>query len=283
MAARAIENKWKKLIESFAPGIQAATFLGVMRETKTTLIGGAAVEFSQTSPNWKLRDVDFVCGRAGFEDFCIFLIEKLHGKVIDREEHAELSAKGPSCQTRGVLGRSVIVTDHAVFDILCSTTVTPLTAVAYSYSTHLMVSVSADAVCIAYPSAFFDNIGLVRAGPRSEGPDVQRGVADWETRGFSLVGDVNSLTHRERGGECVDGGYCPRATRFFGDEHCLTFYFHKLLSEAKGGVVDAGSGPNMDWTASWIFVGESCGGRMCERRVPAYCESALIVNSGSIV
>lgn len=262
-AAKVVEERWKDLIKSFAPDMQATTFLAVMRETNTTLVGGAAVVFLEEAPFWKLRNINFVCGRHGYENFCIVLIEKLHGTVVNNNKHPNNDPTYLSYQTRGVIDRCVIVTDYAIFDILCSSTVTPLTPLIHSYSTHLMISVSADVICIAYPSAFFDRIGTVQTGERSDA--VEQGIKKWRERGFFIADNGTDLI----GGECKCLGYCPRASRFFGDEHCLTFYFRNaLVMTGCGGTFNAEYRLEPAWTAGWIFGGEPCTCDTCEGKVP---------------
>lgn len=281
MAARVIELRWKELIESFAPGMSAHIFLAVMRETSTTLVGAAAVEFAQWAPDWRLRDVDFICGRGGFENFCIFLIEKLHGVAINPEEHDAVDAKYLPRQAKGVVDRCIILTKDAIFDVMCSGTLTPLTALTQSYSTHLMTSVSADAICIPYPSTFFDQIGVLRNGERSN--SVQQGITKWTGRGFRLVDKVADIPHRKPGGPCESGGYCPKATRYFGDDDCLTFCFDKASTRAKGGDANSQGGPKSYWTAGWIFGGDACACETCAWEAPGVYESAWIIGVTPIV
>lgn len=281
LAAKTVQDRWMALISCIAPDIHGATFLAVMRDTNTTLSGGAAAMFLQPTSSWKPGDFDFFCARPGYETFCVYLIDILHGTVITHETQDDLRGKSNTYECQGIVDRHVIQTKHATFDVLCAEGCTPLTAVAQFYSTHLMNSVSADAVCMAYPAAFFNNSGIVRGGTRACG--VVEGIAKWGERGFRMADNVDDLLRQRDGGECSASGHCPQDFRFFGDKHCLTFHFNRALATDGGQAGCNLNQVNFRWTAGWIFEGQPCAHELHEHNSRLIHDTAWIMEGFPIV
>ncbi|KAJ3529883.1 hypothetical protein NM688_g7792 [Phlebia brevispora] len=133
----------------------------VMDETRTVLSGGGAVHFLQPSSDWTPRDLDFYCPEDQYEIFCIYIIDVLGGVVQLHQEEADMATDiHEPYRHIAIKERRVIQTRFATFDVMCAKGMTSLFPIAHFFATHLMNFVSASSVCIAYPHALAQKVGV---------------------------------------------------------------------------------------------------------------------------
>lgn len=236
-------------------------FIDGMKKFGVVLGGGRAL-FKTVRPRdgWSVRTVDLFVSPDRFDPFCAWFIHSVEGSKAERECP---SGRKPPVFT-GVAGICIISTPRAVFHIRCSSTSSPLAPIANSYATHLVLFISADAICIAYPTLLM-NDSFVADRPAA----VQQEIEKYGHRGFRSVRNVGECQpYVERG--CFPWGCCAKSKRFFGDPHCLTVYFadhdgcERTCHCQRGWHEEPEAYPI---SAQWTFGGRGCGTASCGKRV----------------
>lgn len=211
-------------------------------------------------PLWTPGLHDFFLPATTFESFCDFLLSRCHGTVIDT-----ITIDPPSVAfDRMVSEKRIIDTTRATFSVYKATALCPLLAVATSYADIQFTFMSADTLCIAYPwSVFRKEIAIQPEGARNPF-HLRRIMNSYRSRGYSPVSRRDSGQH-----SCRQEGMCPRVTRRFGDNYCLTIHFPDPSAP------DATLAPNTRNTfptASWSFGGPPCGNAACMVQVRCHVD-----------
>ena len=241
-----------------------ARFRSVMRATGAVLSGSRALALVDRAATFAPGDWDFYVPQQHFPQFCEFLKHELGGRVTwsfhGTDAYLGMSSKSDGFAEdlhTGIHQYCRIETVHASFDVICSVS-TGLFPIPLFHSTLVMNLFTADTLCIAYPEATFARTGLITS-TGANGKD-KGAFAKYGDRGYSFVASAAEFwgTIRDEDG-CVPNGYCPMATRFFGDRHCAMFAF---------GEDDPGTGRQSPLTDNvfWSLGGVGCGVGFCQGR-----------------
>lgn len=250
----------------------AIAFRNIMRATGTVLSSEAALSFllQQNDPSLRLQ---FFCPHHGFDEFIQFIIVELRGRI---EYHGTLyplppdPADGditpplPDALPPAVEQQVIIRTDLAVFDVVQSTTCTPLTPIAHFGLTALIHFISADAVCMAYPFDIEDRRAVV--APEISNPHLLERYAGL---GFTLY---DSAVDRWSAQDiCAPHGYCPRSTRHFADSNAITLHLNALPMPAANPL------HGLSHAVGWVFGGEACRSAYCNCVVSRQVDTVIVL------
>lgn len=264
MVARALESKRTTFLHQFIHDV--GHFVQVMRDTCAVLGGSVCLAILQGSTRWVPSDLDVFCPRDSYKMFCIYLIDKLGGKVGRHQDIDDIIRCHPHDCPSGVFDRRIIHTSTVTFDVMCSNSLTATEPVANSYATHLMNFISADAVCIAYPWMFTERVCVTRSDV--EGHDLGLHLRKYADRGYRIQpGWQESPSYRlqER---CSGNGHCCKALRYLGDADCLSVTFeypHSLVNlYTPVHLPPFGTPPpDLAWTTAWVWGGNPCNKGSC--------------------
>lgn len=266
LATAALQQTWIAELGVVTDDVDA--FLQIMRSTGACLSGGRCLSILDRTSTWQSNDWDFYCPREGFNAFCLFIIDRLHGVAIDYKN-------GPP---EGYHARSTVVeyrrisTPTAVIDIICSASCSALLPLTSFHSTLVMNVMSADMICIPYPWCLDARRGIVQSAPI----DLKTTLAidKYKTRGYDFC-SVSQVWPNAQTDSCAPYGHCARAVRHYGDENCLTIRFAAGPSQMRLG--------GMLWSAAWIWGGHQCGNLECVLQVEHYAHTILVGSSALVL
>ena len=214
------------------------------------------------SSAWAKSSTDLFLPVTSFRTFCDYLISREEGVVVERVDYTP----GPSVY---VSQRRIIRTSAAVLCVYCTTDSCPLVAVAASHLDIQLSFISADTLCLAYPWS----VARMEASFRTTSPDTIQPIINESTRKYAARGYRIRTPMQSSSGPCRPYGTCPKSSRYFGDEHCLTIAFPEAGA-------DGGSGPRsrtgLFQTALWTHGGPPCGNPTCLYSVQPTVESCTI-------
>lgn len=283
MAARVLEAKRTSFLHRFIRDV--GQLVQVMRDTRAVLGGSACLAILQSTARWVPGDLDIFCPRDGYETFCIYIVDKLGGKVIQHHDIEDIRRHRPDDCPEGVCDRRLIRTSSITFDVMCSNTLAATEPVANSFSTHLMNFIGADSICIAYPWLFGDRICVMKP---VEGYDHSVHMGKYIERGYRIqagLQDASSYRLQER---CPSNGHCCRALRYFGDSNCLSMTFsypHSLVTLHTPIHLPPFGTPSLDlaWTTAWVWGGNPCNRGTCILRTDSCVHAVVLCDAHRLV
>lgn len=283
MAARAIESKRSSFLQRFVPDV--SQLVRVMRDTRSVLGGSACLAILHGDTKWVPGDLDIFCPRDGYETFCIFVVDKLGGKVIRHYDSDDMRRHHPNDCPRGVCDRRLIEIATTTFDVMCSNSVSALEPLASSFSTHLMNFISADSVCIAYPWTFSERVGITRPIPGDPSRSLH---AKHMERGYRFRYALQETSQYRFQELCPGDGYCCRALRYFGDSKCLsiTFEYPPSLTSLYTPVhlpTFGSPAPDLSWTTAWVWGGFPCKRGSCTLYKDPYVQPVVLCDTHRLV
>ena len=257
--ARCMEGRLLLFLSEFADNPKE--FRDEMRRNVAVLAGDCALAFLKGVPvDRTTMNVTIYCADQGFDQFCVFLVGKLGG-VIEHHMSDVPAPSGPVYAADppynrlhiGIHERCIITTHRSTFDVMRSTTGTPLSAVAHAPSTLLMNYVGADRLCIAYPWTFDDDTAILS----TRGDATEHHRIFCEQHGYTLHDDAASYWGSIFQNVCVPHGYCPKTLRWFDDDYSLSLRYSSNAAYGKREPVRHSIG------AYWVFGGKPCEGARC--------------------
>ena len=243
-------------------------FRDELRSCAGIICGSAIIRALEASPDdpkpWKPHEYDIFVPRATFKAFCAFVQRECEGNITDRAHFAQTS-------NPHIGERRIIRTPVAVLCVYATRDPCPLVAIAASPLNIQLSFLSADTLCVAYPWAVYYKHATSRPGPTTDDTPETRETALHQTyarRGYNF-----RALQKRASGNCLQHGMCPKQTRHFGDDSCMTIVFHDA-SEPRPNVRP--SKDNLHMTASWVFGGQACGNATCAYGIQSSVHSAMV-------
>ena len=232
---------------------QLRSCAGIIAGSAVIRAAGQRLGSAQPSIGWDSA-TDVFIPQCFYETFCTFVLKELGGTSMECTTYPHGST------AYYISERRVIHTRRAVLCIHCTVDACPLVAVAASRLDIQLSFISADVLCIAYPWALAYKKAAVRpVGASQTDPTAKMYTQKYERRGYAF--EVPWIVETNA---CKPHGMCPKATRFFGDEHCLTVVCPDASSSHS---LMPASGDKLHITALWTFGGPPCGNQSCSLHV----------------
>lgn len=251
-----IRGKWLRALSRFVDS--PVELCNLLRSTHSVVSGSTALHFILDSPrSWTASDCDlyvpfgasdtiqkYLRGRESYED-----PRGRSGKPDDYVKAIQNSRHNPSIHSVVHLYRS----NGMKIDIIESTSTSALHPLAFFWSTHVTNYISADTLCVTYPSLTFNGRGCYVPITHAA---VDRALAKYEARGFRLtsfssnVGPEVCSLYPSLLNDCNKNPNCPHQFRSFGDKWCLQFVFDESSTNH-----DAADVP----VPLWRYGGRECG------------------------
>ncbi|PSR75529.1 hypothetical protein PHLCEN_2v9094, partial [Hermanssonia centrifuga] len=266
LATDVIAQSWSVELAGITNNVD--DFLNAMRSTGTCLSGGKCLSMLDRHSDWQTSDWDFYCPREGFDAFCLFILDKLHGVTV---EHRVGSLEGYGDITVACESRR-ITTPHAVFDIICSASSSALLPLTYFHSTLVMNFITADFLCIAYPWGLDARHGVIQTYASTTKSNAA--IEKYRGRGYVMYSSWKDL-YVPVDGNCTPHRHCPRAVRHFGDDDCLTIRFH-VPGYMKDNTPRQEDLTGMKWSVAWVWGGHECSNADCVLRVSHFAHTILV-------
>lgn len=284
LAIQSLEHRRKVFLRRYVDDVEH--FLAVMRDTRTVIGGSACLPMLRGEEYWAPTDIDLFCPKDSYETMCIYVVDRLRGRMIEHLDEENLHREYPSDCPQGVCDRRRILTEKITFDIMCSPSLTATEPIAHSFATHTMNFVAADSVCIAYPLLFSARRSVLR--PSSLWTDPSDLVTKYLGRGYEFHSCFLYESQGATRKPCATNGHCPRALRYFGDLSCftmslaceedvLTLYLPKHLPPF------GNPSPTLAWTTAWVFGGEACHNESCNVHTDSHVQPLVLCDIDSLV
>lgn len=232
----------------------------MLRLTRSVISGSSALHFLLDSPrSWSpgdcdiyvpngaaLRMIDHLRRTEGY----VFCNSPEDASFYDPDEPNQSGDSAHYISTVNRLRRS----DGIFVDVIESSSESSLHPLAAFWSTHLMNYVSADSLCVAYPTMTWNNSGCVASVINEKAVSAALKYAE---RGFGLssfkfnLGPHVRSTYPSILDGCDNFPYCPHSYRHFGDKWCMQTVFAE--DHSIGNAVDR-------LTPRWRFGGDLCEG-----------------------
>ncbi|KAJ3553735.1 hypothetical protein NM688_g3458 [Phlebia brevispora] len=240
-------------------------FHDLMVHTHAVLIGSTAIQFLQPSADWVPNNFDFCTPDDNYDAFCNHLVSEERATVLVQNHFAQPHEASTVYASSGIKQLTTVRLPSGMnINIYRSPTISALHCIPSSIGTHLVNYIGAHTLSVAYPfsldarEAYYED--------HMPSTDIQAAKQKYERRGFLIR---EPPTPCEYG--CLRDGYCARALRFFGDEHCITIRFvPRGRCELLRAVPPSPFGRfNLfSWTTAWTRGGRPCGNEWCKENVP---------------
>lgn len=235
MVDQVLQDKWNRALSRFVKSPMGLR--DILRGTDAVVSGSMALHFILDGPElWEPNDADIFAPLHAADKIANYLMSseafKVEGMTSRNARYQDHIRFNPSIARVVYLIRP----DGFRLQIIESATPTALHPLAHFWSTLVTNYISADAICVVFPSLTFNKRGCSRLDILDNDAEI-RAIEKYRARGFTIsdfdknVGaDVNSL-YPGADRDCDLNPNCPHRLRYIGDQWCLQTVFDEGNAE----------------------------------------------------
>ena len=261
-----MRERLEGIVASFTTDV--AEFLNLLDNTRSVITGSIIQRILEGPSDWTVGNVNICTPIHTFDLLCDFLEHNYHAHLIHHDRPFDGATFDGPC-VLGASERKVFRTLRADFEVIRSSSNAAVYPIAGSHGDFLFNAVSSRGLCIGNPWPTLYRIGRCASTVDSQSDIIGDLVRKWRDRGYTVI-VPNDPRWRDRWSH----GLCPSTLRYFGDGQCFSLRFGEETAPG-----DDAWDMKMEWTAGWVFGGDTCENGDCATNLfPAAC-SVLVPRS----
>lgn len=280
VAAHGLRQARERFLMRWMSSASTDAFLKAMRSSDTVIAGAACLHFTLPRADrttWDPPMLELICPANTFHGMCTFIEDRLYAREVPLEAEDTLPSATSRLQPLEHVHRRKYfrTTKGGLLHVMATNLgVSPLRLVTYANATHLFTFLTADALCVAYPSGLIGR-DTVRSG-RTSGLYPVEEVSPYRAKGFTFHPTVGAWLATWSTVDHADvDEFCPCTKRYFGDRDSLTIAFNADETAPFGSSFSTNA--SACWTATWVLGGKACGFGTCVVDAEAMSTDIIII------